>query len=325
MNEDGQLDESSELFGIIDSAMKRLFRECPTIATRLAGLNVAAEDIQVEDPNLNLPELRADHVFILPEGVEGGPCALYLEYQLQPKAALLPSWAVKWAGLWRQLEMPVVLLALYLQKGDYATFPSQMEAQAGALRTTLNFTAIRLWEQTERIRSGELTELAPLLLLTEKTPTEATVREEVTLIRGAGFAPKIKAELLGIALLVAMRQFARSLLEEIFAEDLQTMEDLGIVGDWMKKWEQKGLTEGRAQGVAQGVAEGMAQGMAQGEAIGARRTALFVMKKRFGSLPPALVERVEQADAEWCNTLLERALQSAAVAEFADLYTDSPE
>lgn len=40
-----------------------------------------------------------------------------------------------------------------------------------------DFTAIRLWEHADRIRSGELIELAPLLLLGEESPTEQSVRE----------------------------------------------------------------------------------------------------------------------------------------------------
>ena len=295
MNED----EDFDLPHLIDRAVKALFRECPTIVTRLAGLSTAAEDIRVEDPNLNLPELRADHVFVLPEG------AIYLEYQLRPDPNLLSSWAVKWAGLSRQLGIPVILLVLYLQKGDYATFPAQMQSQIGAFRTALHFTAIRLWEQTERIRNGELTELAPLLLLTEENPTEATVREEVRLIRNAQFPSDVQTELLGIALLVATRKFARSLLEEIFAEDLETMEDLGIIGDWLQKRE--------------------ARGMAQGETNGIRKTAQFVLGQRFGDLPPALVEQIGQADAEWCNILLGRAMKAGSVAELADLYVTAPE
>jgi len=121
MNEDENIDLSQ----LIDKAVKGLFRVCPTLVTRLAGMDTAAEDIRVEDPNLNLPELRADHVFVVPEG------AIYLEYQLNRDDRLLPAWAAKWGGLSKQLAMPVVLVVLYLQKGNYATFPAQMASQVG--------------------------------------------------------------------------------------------------------------------------------------------------------------------------------------------------
>lgn len=102
-------DFQSDPAHLIDRSAKLLFRHCPDAVLRLAGLNVPAESIRVEDPNLNLPELRADHVFVL------NTAAIYLEYQLEPDANLLPSWSAKWGGLVRQLGMPVALLVLYLQ------------------------------------------------------------------------------------------------------------------------------------------------------------------------------------------------------------------
>ena len=299
MDEENRDAENGELSQLIDRAVKALFRECPTIVTRLAGMDTATEDIRVEDPNLNLPELRADHVFVVPEG------AIYLEYQLNRDDRLLSSWAVKWAGLARQLAMPVVLVALYLQKGNYATFPAQMQAQVGLFHTGLTFTAIRLWEQEGRIRGGDLPELAPLLLLSEDNPTEATLREEAELIRSANLPPETQADLLGIILMVASKRFSRAWLRTLFAEEINTMQDLGLIGDWIQ--------------------EGEARGEARGRAETARRMTQRFLVKRFGTLPPALLERIEQADADWCDMLLDRAADVGTLAELADLYINAPE
>ncbi len=297
MNED----ENRDLSQLVDWTVKTMFRECPTVVTRLAGMDTAA-DIRVEDPNLNLPELRADHVFIVPEG------AIYLEYQLDRDDRLLSSWAAKWGGLSRQLNMPVVLVVLYLRRGDYATFPAQFESQIGAFHTGLNFTAIRLWQQTERIRSGELPELAPLLLLSEDNPTEATIREEADLIRGANLPPETEANLLGMMVSVASRRFNRAWLEALLDEkEIKTMKELGLIGDWIE--------EGRAEGRV----EGEARGKAEGETEGTRKTVLRFLVKRFGTLPVELLERIEQADSEWCNTLLDRAITAESLTELADL------
>src|SRR5262249_41279822 len=160
---------------------------------------VTPEHIRVEDPNLNLPELRADHVFILEGEMEAQTYAIYLEYQLEPDISLLPSWCAKWGGLTRQLGMPVFLLVLYLQRGDRATFPNDYTVRSGALEMKLTFPVIRLWEHAHRIRSGELPELAPLLLLCEETPTEETVQEEVALIHASRLPRETQAELLGLA------------------------------------------------------------------------------------------------------------------------------
>lgn len=301
MNED----ENIDLSHLIDQAVKMLFRGCPTIITRLAGLTVAPETIRVDDPNLNLPELRADHVFVLPADAAGPECAIYLEYQLRPDSSLLPSWAAKWGGLTRQLGMPVVLLVLYLQKGNYATFPAQYETQIGAFRTQLQFTAIRLWDQTERIRNGDLPELAPLLLLSEDNPTEATIREEADLILNADLPPETQADLLNLVLMVASKRFSRQWLRTLFQQEINTMQDLGLVGDW--------------------IMEGEARGRVEGETEGTRKTTLRFLVKRFGTLPPSLLERIEQADADWCDLLLERASAAQSLTELADLYPDAPE
>ena len=296
MNED----ENVNLSQLVDRAVKVLFRECPAIVTRLAGMDTAAEDIRVEDPNLNLPELRADHVFIVPEG------AIYLEYQLNRDDRLFSAWAAKWGGLLKQLGMPVVLVVLYLRKGNYAAFPAQMEYQVGTFRAGLNFTAIRLWEHSDRIRNGDLPELAPLLLLSEANPTEATLREEANLVRGASLPPETEATLLGVILMVASKHFSREWLETLFEEkEINTMKEFGLIGDWIQ--------------------EGEARGEARGKAETARRMTQRFLVKRFGTLPTELLERIEQADADWCDHLFDRAADAGNLAELADLYANAPE
>lgn len=157
---------------------------------------------------------------------------------------------------------------------------------------------------TERIRNGDLPELAPLLLLSEKNPTEETIREEADLIRNANLPPETEANLLGIILTVASRSFSREWLRALFEDkEINTMKDLGLIGDWIR--------------------EGEARGEAQGKAEEARRIVLRFLVKRFGTLPPALLQRVEQADSDWCNDLLDRAMDAETLTELADLYPDA--
>ncbi|MCC2669827.1 MAG: hypothetical protein K0Q72_2298, partial [Armatimonadetes bacterium] len=96
----------------IDESMKVLLRSYPEALFRLAGCPVEARLIRMEDTAINVPEQRADHVFIVRDagGCETG--ALYLEYQLQPRTDLLPTWFAKAGALGRQLGLPVVLLAV---------------------------------------------------------------------------------------------------------------------------------------------------------------------------------------------------------------------
>ncbi|HLJ56600.1 MAG TPA: hypothetical protein VKT77_16295 [Chthonomonadaceae bacterium] len=304
--------ESSDGTNVIDRSVKVLFRECPMAIMRLAGIAVAPEKLRIEDANLNLPELRADHLFVIVG--EGGTseAAIYLEYQLEPDAGLLVSWCAKWGGLLRQLKMPVVLLALYLQRGDRATFPDRLQVQAGGLAMNLSFPVVRLWEHAERIRSGELPELAPLLVLCDDKPTEATVREEVALIHASRLPAATQAELLGLALLVATRRFTRDLLLPIFEEDWSMIEGLEILDDLYRatgkldRWK----AEAEAIGRAKGEAEGRAEGRAEGESRGIRETILRIGSQRFGEPSPEAMMSLEAITAaERLQQLAVRLLQ----------------
>jgi hypothetical protein len=104
--------DDDQLNSMIDASVKALFRECPSAPLRLAGLRVAPEAIRIEDANLNLPELRADHVFVVPDDNGSGERAIYMEYQLEPDSSLHASWCAKWGGLKKQLQMPVNLLVI---------------------------------------------------------------------------------------------------------------------------------------------------------------------------------------------------------------------
>jgi hypothetical protein len=292
-------DSGNELPNLIDRSVKALFRECPTAVLRLAGREVVAEAIRVEDPNLNLPEPRADHVFVMDADEHAPAHAIYLEYQLEPDTSLLSSWCAKWGGLTRQLGMPVILLALYLQRRNRATFPDRMLVQGSGMETELRFTAIRLWEHAGRIRSGELPELAPLLVLCEDSPTPETVREEVALIHASRLSVETQSELLGIALLVATRQFSREVLRPIFEGDWNMMKGLDILDDFL-------IATGRAEELR-----------TEGEVRGVRDTLLRLGRKRFGEPQAHALEALESISS--VETLQEMAERLLVVESWEEL------
>lgn len=57
------------------------------------------------------------------------------------------------------------------------------------------------------------------------------------------------------------------------------------------------------------------EGQAEGRVVEARRLTLRVLTKRFGDLPAEWVQRMEAAPAEWCERVLERALEVESLAE----------
>lgn len=316
-------DTDSDIPNLIDRCVKRLFRDQPHAALRLAGIEAAT--VRFEDSNLNIPELRADHVFLVEEEGEAGPYALYLEYQLKPDPKLLVSWGLKWLGLCHQLPIPVLLLVIYLEKGNRATFPSAYQQTQGRLQTTLAFNTVHLWEHRERIVSGEWPELAPLLVLCEAHPTEQTLRQEVDLIHNSGLSRDVQTDLLGVAVLVASRMFARSLLATIFREEimmidaLENLKELFLETGKLQMWMQDPRVSGalRDESKAEGRAEGREEGRAEGAAA-VRHMTLSFLTRRFGEVPEALEARIANADADWCQNLFDRAITATSLSELTD-------
>ena len=89
------------------------------------------------------------------------------------------------------------------------------------------------------------------------------------MIHASQLSPETQAELLGIALLVASRQFARELLRPIFEEDFSMIQDVGIVEEWLIERE------------------------ARGEAKSAREILMRLGRKRFGEPTEGIVQALE--------------------------------
>src|SRR5689334_4097075 len=90
---------------------------------RLAHVEVDPRTVHAEDVTINLPEHRADQVFVIGTADDPNRWAMHLEYQLEPDARRLKGWFLKNAALTAQLECEVILTVVYLTRGRYATFP----------------------------------------------------------------------------------------------------------------------------------------------------------------------------------------------------------
>jgi hypothetical protein len=321
-------DTDSDIPNLIDRSVKRLFRDQPQAVLRLVGVNAAT--IRFEDSNLNFPELRADHVFIVEEDNDPDPCAIVLEYQLRPKTDVLISWGHKWLGLCDQLRIPVFLFGIYLEKGDRATFPATYQHRRNNWHSALLFDTVRLWEHRDRIVSGEWPELAPLLVLCESQPTEQTLQQEVELIHNSGLPREVQTELMGVAISVASRKFSRSVLRTIFREELvmldelENLKELFLEIDSFRLWLQDPRVSGelrakaKAEGEAEGIAKGEAEGIAKSKAEAARQMTLAFLTRRFGELPEALETQIATSDADACQRLFDRAMTAASLSDLTD-------
>jgi predicted transposase YdaD len=296
---------------LVDLSLKALARRVPEAIFRLIGETPRPEQIRIIDPTVIVKELEADHVFVHEAEGEEPAWGLYLEYQQQPDRRRLRSWALKALTLSEHLDLDVLLMVLYLRKGDRATFPSYFRSRGGALSNRFEFECIRLWEHADRIRSGELPELAPLLILCEDAPVEEVLTEERELIRSAHLAPRVERELLAVAYLLGIRYATRRVLDAVFGEELPMLKDAGIISDWI----EEARAQAAAEGYAKGRAEGRAVGSVEGQAEGERRAVRLLVNKRFGSIPPALAARIDTADAAWCEAFIEHALEVESLDE----------
>jgi hypothetical protein len=119
---------------------------------------------------------------------------------------------LKNASLNYQAGGPVILVVVYLRKGRYRQFPSEHVIRAEGLSNTYHLHTIRLWEHRDRIRSGELGALAPLLVLCEDNPDERTLQDEREIIRNLLAPEPVKNELIGLAVMLGARFFSEDVL-----------------------------------------------------------------------------------------------------------------
>jgi predicted transposase YdaD len=294
-------------YNLIDIAVKRLVRDNPAAFLPMVGFQTAPYRVRFEDTAIQQRERRADQTCILTDETGEVSGVVYLEYQLKPEADKLIEWVSKWAELLQRFKAPVAMLVIYLERGQYATFPadlrSRLPAPLSSLETVVTFNTVRLWEFADQIRSGEYIDFVPLLPLCEEAPDEATVREQVALIRSSDLDEARKEELLSLSVLVASRDVARSILlgiiEEVFAMEVLPPIVEDMFGKALREREQQSRKEGEEIG------------RKEGEEIGALKDARAIVvrlyAKRLGAPSAEIIRRLEAIEAiEALHALIDR-------------------
>ena len=69
--------------------------------------------------------------------------------------------------------------------------------------------------------------------------------------------------------------------------------------------------EGLEQGIEKGLERGIEQGLAAGRAQGQAKSLVYLLEKRFGSLPENLRTRIFAADIQSLDTWLDRVMDVA--------------
>lgn len=248
---------------------------------------------------LNIPEHRADDLLLVDTPNPEARWALLLEVQARPDPKLLRSWRFKATAAEKVLDFPVILAVLYLERGEYATFPDTEFIRGGTLQNTYGFETVRLWEHGERIANGELPELAPLLLLASAVKTEAVLQQERELILNLPVSLELQRDLLAVAMMVGQRYFQTETLERIFREELAMLKEAGFIQEW--------IDEGEARGRAEGAVEGETR---------AFRVALTrTLTGHFGPLSADIQARINELSAEQALEVLYRAPKAQSLAD----------
>ena len=271
---------------IVDRTVKRLVRYAPDTFLSLLGMSVDASHIRFEDTAVNIPELRGDNVLVVTGRKRKPQWGALFELDLNANGRDVQKWLLKSLGLTDALGYPVPLVVIYLSKGRRATFTSSHVIGPPGLTNGYTFHTILLWEHRDRILSGELATLAPLLALCYVRPSRRVLEQERQLILGMNCSRQEKADLLGMAAAVATRYFRQEVLQEVLQEEMQMLKEAGFIEEWLQERQEQGKLEGRHEGRQEGEA----------------RLLVRLLERQFGPPGDAVRKTIEGASSD---TLLE--------------------
>lgn len=238
----------------IDRVLKILAGRFPDVFLKLLfGNRKDVILLGLEDTQLNIPEYRSDKIFRLKQ--KGKETILNLEFMIQPRKGALKNFLIKTALLIANYSLPVVTIIVYLERGKYIAFPDEFEYRFLGFRNRFILDKILLWEYKEKIESGELLELAPLLPLFYQKPALKLLEKEYELIsKVTNFQQR--SDLIALAMMVAFRKYEIQFVQEFFKKEYQMLKESTFVKEWIKEGWAKGIKEGKKEGLEEGIEYG---------------------------------------------------------------------
>ena len=224
---------------LFDRVMKILGRHYAESFLKLAFPDTDFQLVgTLENVEITLPDRRADFLHRLQ--VEGEEYLLHFEFQLQHRTDYPRNVFTFSGGLTDQHQKPTITIVLYLERRE-SDPPSEYVVQIGEwVIHRFTYPIIKLWDYTDRIRSGELREFAPLLIMLEREKTEAVLHQERELILQETH-PQKRADSLATAVMIGSRYFELEWLWEFFGEEVEQMRQSGFITDWIEDGIQQGL------------------------------------------------------------------------------------
>jgi hypothetical protein len=254
----------------------------------------------VEDAQIQIPEHRADKVWRAHDGVREGCIAL--EAIAVPDRRDFPSINLKNAALQVSLKVPVITVLVYLVRGNYATFPDGYEDELGGLTNAHRFVRILLWEHEERIRSGELKELAPFMLLFYDVPDPGILEVANQLIETVA-DPQQRLELKSIGAIIASRYFSEEIIKQYLRLEFYMIRETTIFKEWLDQRHAEGLVEG--------------------EVGGKQRLLQKLLERKFGPLSQELKEHLQKLDSLQLDALATTLLDLATIEDLRTWLTQT--
>jgi len=235
----------------IDRALKILAGRYPDEFMKLLfGDQEDVSLLRVEDTQLNIPERRSDKIFHVKHSNK--KAILNLEFVLQPRKKELSFFLVKTAMLMAHFKiLPVVTIIVYIEEGRYTLFPAQFENQFLGFCNQFIFDRLFLWDFKDQIESGELPHLAPLIPLFYKNPDKRVLEKDRELIYQVSDLHE-RADLLALAIMVALRKFQKEFVLEFFKKEYDMLKEADFIQEWKEEWKKEGKEEGREEGIAYG-------------------------------------------------------------------------
>ena len=275
-----------------DRGAKLLSRVRPADFLALIFPSIDPAAIRIEDADLTLPDKRSDHLFIL----DTERVVACLEFMIAPDPRVLRSWLLKTAIVADRWEAWQVMLAVfYLTRDGYTTVPNTVVLCKGG-RTELRFTAVALWEHREAIEKGRYPALVPFLSLWSGKDRKVLGQVRELILREPD--PKVRADLMSIAVMVAGRVFKdRQWLLKYFREEWTMLKESWVVDEWIKEGIERGIQQGRDEGWKEGMEKGMEkgreegmekgreEGMEKGRLAGLHQSVLSALSARFEVVP----------------------------------------
>ena len=253
---------------LFDRVMKILGRHYAESFLKLAFPDTDFQLVgTLENVEITLPDRRADFLHRLQ--VDGEEYLLHFEFQLQHRTDYPRNVFTFSGGLTDQHQKPTITIVLYLERRE-SDPPSEYVVQIGEwVIHRFTYPIIKLWDYTDRIRSGELREFAPLLIMLEREKTEAVLHQEKELILQETH-PQKRADSLATAVMIASRYFDLNWLWEFFGEEVEQMRESGFITDWI----EDGIQQGK------------------------RSILIQLLAAKFGELPQSVTDQIQGMTAE---------------------------